>query len=102
MQVINSFIRRIKEVNPLLNCVVDERFKDALEDGAQADMLIKSGRYTEKELEEKFPFLGVPFTTKDQLAVKGNSSYLISCIPSLIPIFISRNDTNSWNLQAEE
>ncbi|CAD7088420.1 unnamed protein product [Hermetia illucens] len=71
VQVINSFIRRIKEVNPLLNCVVDERFKDALEDGAQADMLIKSGRYTEKELEEKFPFLGVPFTTKDQLAVKG-------------------------------
>lgn len=71
MQVLNSFIERIKKVNPLLNCVVDERFDEALVQAAEADSLIQSGVHTEKELEEIFPFLGVPFTTKDCIMVKG-------------------------------
>lgn len=71
VQVLNSFIERIKKVNPLLNCVVDERFDEALVQAAEADTLIQSGVHTEKELEEIFPFLGVPFTTKDCIMVKG-------------------------------
>lgn len=65
------FIRRIRRINPLLNCVVDERFKDALQEAAEVDALIASKKYTVDELEEMKPFLGVPFSAKDSIGVKG-------------------------------
>ncbi|KAH8297455.1 hypothetical protein KR044_012078 [Drosophila immigrans] len=71
VQVLESFIRRVKEVNPLLNCVVDQRYDEALKEAAAADELIKSGQYTVDQLAEQKPFLGVPITTKDCIAVKG-------------------------------
>lgn len=71
LEVINSFIERIDEVNPILNCVVDKRFDEARKDAAECDNLIKSGTYTEQQLAKEKPFFGVPFTTKDCLAVKG-------------------------------
>lgn len=71
VQVLESFIRRIKEVNPILNCVVDERYDQALKEAAEADALIKSGQYSTEELEKEKPFLGVPITTKDCISVKG-------------------------------
>ncbi|XP_045581637.2 fatty-acid amide hydrolase 2 isoform X1 [Procambarus clarkii] len=70
-EVVKSFIVRIKEINPILNCVVDNRFDEALEDAKAADLLIRSGTIDVKTLEETKPFLGVPFTTKDCFAVKG-------------------------------
>lgn len=87
VQVLESFIRRVKEVNPLLNCVVDQRYEDALKEAAEADALIKSGRYTVEQLAEQKPYLGVPITTKDCISVKGelplspfpSLSLLISC-----------------------
>lgn len=51
--------------------MVDERFDDAMKDAKEADELIKSGKYTEDELAEQKPFLGVPISTKDCIAVKG-------------------------------
>lgn len=77
MQVLNSFIERIKEINPLLNCVVADRFEDALRAARAADDLIQTGTLTEKELARSKPFLGVPFTTKDCIAVKGIFVYPI-------------------------
>jgi len=71
VQVLESFIRRIKEVNPILNCVVDERYDQALKEAAEADALIKSGQYSVEELAKQKPFLGVPITTKDCISVKG-------------------------------
>ncbi|KNC23036.1 hypothetical protein FF38_12164 [Lucilia cuprina] len=71
VQVLESFIRRIREVNPLLNCVVDERFEDAMKEAEEADNLIKSGKLSVNELEKEKPFLGVPISTKDCIAVKG-------------------------------
>lgn len=65
-----TFIRRIKHVNPLLNCVVDERFDVALQDAANVDELITSNKYTADQLKELKPFLGVPISTKDCIAVK--------------------------------
>lgn len=67
----NTFIRRIKQINPLLNCVVDDRFKDALDEAAKVDALIASNKYTVDELRETKPFLGVPVSTKDSIAIKG-------------------------------
>ena len=71
VQVTKAFISRIQDVNGLLNCCVDNRFEEALKEALEADELIKSGKYTVEELEEKFPFLGVPISTKDCIAVKG-------------------------------
>lgn len=87
VQVLESFIRRVKEVNPLLNCVVDQRYEDALKEAAEADALIKSGRYTVEQLAEQKPYLGVPITTKDCISVKGK--LLFSPFPSL-SLLISR------------
>ncbi|KAK4873935.1 hypothetical protein RN001_013295 [Aquatica leii] len=71
VQVLNSCIERIKEINPLLNCIVANRFEDALKEAQAADDLIKSGKLSEEDLARNKPFLGVPFTTKDCIAVKG-------------------------------
>lgn len=68
--MVKAFIRRIKQINPLLNCVVDERFDAALEDAAAIDELIASNQYTADQLKESKPFLGVPISTKDCIAVK--------------------------------
>lgn len=40
-----SFIARIKEINPILNCVVDDRFEEALMDARDADKLIRYDTY---------------------------------------------------------
>lgn len=71
VQTMTTFISRIKEVNPQLNCVVDDRFTEALQEAAAADLLIASGQYSVADLERDQPFLGVPISTKDCLAVKG-------------------------------
>lgn len=68
--MLNTFIKRIKQINPLLNCVVDERFDDALQDAAKVDELIASNQYTADQLRDTKPFLGVPISTKDCIAVK--------------------------------
>lgn len=69
-QVVNTFIRRINQVNPLLNCVVDQRFDAALKEAAEVDELIASDKFTADQLKETKPFLGVPISTKDCIAVK--------------------------------
>ncbi|XP_041781401.1 fatty-acid amide hydrolase 2-A isoform X2 [Anopheles merus] len=71
VEVTQAFIDRCREVNPLLNCVVDERFEAALKDAERADKLIASGTMTVEQLEREKPFLGVPISTKDCIRVEG-------------------------------
>ncbi|XP_067136988.1 fatty-acid amide hydrolase 2-like [Centruroides vittatus] len=71
--LIQSYINRIKEVQPIINAVADNRFVEAMEEARKVDELIHSGQKTEKELAEEKPFLGVPFTLKHSIAVKGMS-----------------------------
>ena len=71
MEVVETFIARIKAINPILNCVVDERFEDALQEARNVDKLIESGTKSVQDMEKDTPFLGVPFTTKDCIKVKG-------------------------------
>jgi fatty acid amide hydrolase 2 len=54
-----------------LNCVVDERFCEALEDAHRVDEFIQSGVKSVHDIEKDTPFLGVPFSTKDCLQVTG-------------------------------
>ena len=75
VEVMTAFIERIKEVNPLLNCVVDNRFTEALKDAERADKLIESDTLTVEQLANEKPFLGVPISTKDCLRVKGKDYF---------------------------
>lgn len=70
VEVMQAFIERCKEINPLLNCVVDQCYEAALKDAAMADKLIASGTFTEEQLATEKPFLGVPISTKDCIRVK--------------------------------
>ena len=69
----NVFSGRIKAVNPIINCCVDNRFELALEEAKRVDQLIQSGEKDEKTLELETPFLGVPFTIKDCFSVTGSA-----------------------------
>lgn len=69
--MVEACIRRIKEVNSTLNCFVEDRFELALKEAREADELVRSGTKTTEQLEKEKPFLGIPFTTKDCIAVKG-------------------------------
>ncbi|XP_014468822.1 PREDICTED: fatty-acid amide hydrolase 2 [Dinoponera quadriceps] len=68
--VVFSYIERIKEIQPMLNCVVKDRFEEALKDARKCDELLKSQDAPSAEfLEREKPLFGVPFTTKDCIAV---------------------------------
>ncbi|KAM3965665.1 fatty-acid amide hydrolase 2 [Aphomia sociella] len=71
VEVLEICIRRIKDVNSELNCFVEDRFELALKEAREADQLIRNGSMSIQQLETEKPFLGVPFTTKDCIAVKG-------------------------------
>ncbi|XP_075980348.1 fatty-acid amide hydrolase 2-A-like [Anticarsia gemmatalis] len=71
VEVLEACIRRIKDVNSALNFFVQDRYELALKEAQDADDLVRSGTKTSAQLEEEKPLLGVPFTTKDCIAVKG-------------------------------
>ncbi|XP_062997953.1 fatty-acid amide hydrolase 2 [Elgaria multicarinata webbii] len=80
IDVIETYIERIKQVNPLINAVVKDRFEAALQEAEQVDKLLSEGHDDEEALQEKFPFLGVPITIKEAFALHGlpNTSGLVA------------------------
>ena len=73
-QVVRAFIERIRDVNPVLNCVVDDRFGEAIAEATWIDQQLKTLSHEKRlQLQAQKPFLGVPFTTKDCFAVAGLS-----------------------------
>uniref|UniRef100_A0A5S6Q9A7 Amidase domain-containing protein n=1 Tax=Trichuris muris TaxID=70415 RepID=A0A5S6Q9A7_TRIMR len=66
--VVKTYIKRIKQVNHLINAVVRDRFDDALEEARLIDRLVVAGS---APTEDEKPFLGVPFTMKDAFIMKG-------------------------------
>ncbi|KAH7977611.1 hypothetical protein HPB49_003040 [Dermacentor silvarum] len=62
-------MRRIREVQPVINAVVEDRYEEA--ETEAADQLVASGTLTPEQLAMDKPFLGVPLSTKDCYAVKG-------------------------------
>ncbi|XP_065169720.1 fatty-acid amide hydrolase 2-A-like isoform X2 [Atheta coriaria] len=71
--VFESYINRIKEVNPILNAVVEDRFEQALNEAVHLDEQIKTSDKTAEQWLEEFPLLGVPLTVKESIAVNGMS-----------------------------
>lgn len=69
-KVVESFIKRCKEVNGLINAIVEERYADAIEEAKAVDIELKGYEDT-SFLKETKPFLGVPFTTKESNEAEG-------------------------------
>ncbi|XP_047521512.1 fatty-acid amide hydrolase 2-A-like isoform X2 [Pieris napi] len=83
-EVVRACIKRIEEVNRTLNCFVCDRFELALQEASEIDALIQSGIKSTDQLHAEKPFLGVPFTTKDSICVKG--------LPATCGIYSKRNN----------
>ncbi|KAM9424885.1 fatty-acid amide hydrolase 2-A-like isoform 1-T1 [Pholidichthys leucotaenia] len=71
VEVVQAYIDRIQEVNPLLNAVVKDRFGSALQEAAQVDKLIEEETGGEEVLEDRLPLLGVPLSVKESFALQG-------------------------------
>ena len=71
--LIEAAFDRIAKVNPAINAVVDQRYKEALEEAQQVDQLVKRHLKGEDGLDHLLekPLLGIPVTIKDTLAVQG-------------------------------
>ncbi|XP_042583298.1 fatty-acid amide hydrolase 2-B [Cyprinus carpio] len=80
VEVVQAYIDRIQEVNPLLNALVKDRFSFAIQEAARADKLIEEENGGEDVLRSRFPLLGVPLSVKESFALQGmpNSSGLKS------------------------
>lgn len=71
--VVRAYINRIKEVNPLINAVVQDRFEDALKDAKGITDYLRTTSLTEEELQKIKPLLGVPVTIKESCMLSGMS-----------------------------
>lgn len=68
VELVRGHIRRIEAWNPRLNAVVADRFEAAMDDARRADALLaRNGRGASAPP----PLLGVPFTSKEFMAVRG-------------------------------
>ncbi|XP_064474012.1 fatty-acid amide hydrolase 2-like [Ornithodoros turicata] len=68
VDVVKAYIKRIRQVQPMLNTIVDERFQDAVAEAEDIDRKIKSGTMDPQFLSK--PFLGVPFTAKNSVGIE--------------------------------
>jgi fatty acid amide hydrolase 2 len=70
-EVVKAYISRIRDINPLLNSVVDSRFEAALLDARYVDRVVQTTNKSEEEIAKEKPFFGVPLSVKGSIAVKG-------------------------------
>lgn len=70
VEVVTAFIERAKEVNVLINAVVEDRYTEALEEANEVDKFLEKQQNVD-EIKKDKPFLGVPFTTKESTEAKG-------------------------------
>ncbi|KAK9506096.1 hypothetical protein O3M35_008093 [Rhynocoris fuscipes] len=79
-EVVDAYIERIKAVNPIVNAVVEDRFKEAQEEANRVDDYIAANKDNLAIIENEKPLLGVPFTVKECCRLKG-LSLSIGCLP---------------------
>ncbi|GBM46533.1 Fatty-acid amide hydrolase 2 [Araneus ventricosus] len=66
-----AYVERARLVHPYINAATDERYEDALKDAKKVDEFLASGTKSEDEIARETPLLGVPFTCKEAIGVKG-------------------------------
>ncbi|KAI4457697.1 fatty-acid amide hydrolase [Holotrichia oblita] len=94
VEVVKAYIDRVKEVNPIINAVVEERFSHALKDAEVVDKTIANNEFNQDYIKTKYPLLGVPLTVKECCQVEG----LSFCIGSKKRIGL-KTDTNGRAIQ---
>lgn len=73
-EVVESFINRIKRVNPLINAVVEKRFDQALKEAREIDRKLNDARNEDGDRSIlKLPLVGVPVSVKETISVDGYS-----------------------------
>nr|XP_042907648.1 fatty-acid amide hydrolase 2-A isoform X2 [Parasteatoda tepidariorum] len=72
-EVMRAYIDRSRLVQPYINAIVDERYDKAIEESKDVDTFLQKGEKTVEEIERDTPLLGVPFTCKESVGVKGLS-----------------------------
>ena len=70
-EVVKAFIERCKEVNGVMNAIVEERYEDAINEAKHIDKMLKDENLSIEHLEKNLSLLGVPFTTKESNEAKG-------------------------------
>uniref|UniRef100_A0A8C5SLV9 Fatty acid amide hydrolase 2 n=1 Tax=Laticauda laticaudata TaxID=8630 RepID=A0A8C5SLV9_LATLA len=80
VDLLEAYIERNRQVNPLINAIVKDRFEAALQEAQVVDQLLSEGQDDEESLQKKFPLLGIPVTVKEAFALYGmpNSSGLVN------------------------
>ncbi|KAM5221685.1 fatty-acid amide hydrolase 2 isoform 2-T2 [Ctenodactylus gundi] len=80
IDVVQAYINRINDVNPLINGIVKYRFEAAKKEALAIDERLAEKQEDEAVLEKKWPFLGVPLTVKEAFQLQGmpNSSGLVN------------------------
>lgn len=70
-----SYIKRGLAVNPQINAIIDNRFDDAIKDAIEVDKKVQQELNGEASGDGHrvidLPLLGVPFSVKDSISVKG-------------------------------
>lgn len=69
--IVQAYIDRCQEVNPLINAIVEDRFEKALEEARQIDLDIAKDLRSIEEMERDTPLLGLPVSVKESIAVQG-------------------------------
>ncbi|KAM8987555.1 fatty-acid amide hydrolase 2 isoform 3-T3 [Ara ararauna] len=82
VEVVEAYVERIREVNPLINAVVKDRFEEALQEARQVDQLLSESPGNDC-LEEKFPLLGVPITVKEAFSLHGGEGCVLAAACSV-------------------
>lgn len=77
--MVEAYIARVKEVNPVINAVVQHRFEQAIQEAKEIDLNIRNTSKSEEELSRDTPLLGVPITIKESIPVKGEDKQQQYC-----------------------
>ncbi|GFT54549.1 fatty-acid amide hydrolase 2-B [Nephila pilipes] len=70
-EVMRVYVQRSQTVHPYINAVVDERYEDAMDEARAVDIFLTITMKTEEEILKDTPLLGVPFSCKETIGVKG-------------------------------
>ncbi|XP_047620159.1 fatty-acid amide hydrolase 2 [Phacochoerus africanus] len=86
IDVVQAYINRIKDVNPMINGIVKYRFEAAKKEAYAVDKKLAEKQEDEATLEKKWPFLGVPLTVKEAFQLKGGEGCTLAAACSVIGV----------------
>ncbi|XP_045394052.1 fatty-acid amide hydrolase 2 isoform X3 [Lemur catta] len=86
IDVVQAYIKRIKDVNPMINGIVKYRFEAAKKEAHAVDQRLAEKQEDEATLEKKWPFLGVPLTVKESFQLQGGEGCTVAAACSVIGV----------------